>query len=74
MDRDRRLEVKVGVFVLATAALAVIAVVLLGKSRHVFEQRATLHATFSDVAGLSQGAPVRVSGVNVGTVSMRCTP
>jgi phospholipid/cholesterol/gamma-HCH transport system substrate-binding protein len=69
MDRDRKLEVKVGLFVLATAMLAVAAVLLLGKSRHVFEQRATLHATFSDVAGLSRGAPVRVSGVNVGTVS-----
>ena len=45
------------------------AVLLLGKTRHVFEQRVMLHATFPDVAGLVQGAPVRVAGVNVGTVS-----
>src|SRR3954469_23433858 len=69
MNKDRRLEVKVGLFVVATALLAAIGVLLLGKSKHVFEQRATLHATFSDVNGLVQGAPVRVSGVNVGTVS-----
>jgi phospholipid/cholesterol/gamma-HCH transport system substrate-binding protein len=69
MDKDRRLEVRVGVFVLATAAVAMGAVLLLGKSRHVFEERAKLTATFTDVGGLVQGAPVRISGVNVGTVS-----
>jgi phospholipid/cholesterol/gamma-HCH transport system substrate-binding protein len=69
MDKERRLEVTVGLFVLATAVVAVVAVLLLGRSRHVFEQRATLRATFRDVAGLAQGAPVRLSGVNVGTVS-----
>lgn len=69
MNKDRRLEVKVGLFVVATAMLAVLVVVLLGKSKHVFEPRVKLHATFIDVAGLVQGAPVRISGVNVGTVS-----
>lgn len=69
MSRDRRLEVKVGLFVLATAVLLVVAVLLLGRSRHVFEGRVKLHATFHDVGGLVSGAAVRVSGVNVGTVS-----
>ena len=69
MNKDRSLEVKVGLFVVLVAVVAVVAVMLLGKSRHVFEQRAKLHATFNDVAGLVQGAPVRISGVNVGTVS-----
>jgi phospholipid/cholesterol/gamma-HCH transport system substrate-binding protein len=69
MDKERRLEVTVGLFVLGTTVLTVLAVLLLGRSRHVFEQRAILHATFRDVAGLAQGAPVRLSGVNVGTVS-----
>ncbi|HXU69457.1 MAG TPA: MlaD family protein [Polyangia bacterium] len=69
MNGERRLEIKVGLFLVGTLVLGVIGVLLLGKSRHVFEQRVVLHATFADVAGLSQGAPVRVSGVNVGTVS-----
>ena len=69
MNKDRRLEVKVGLFVIGTLVLGGIGVLLLGKSKHVFEQRVQLHATFSDVAGLVQGAPVRVSGVNVGTVA-----
>jgi phospholipid/cholesterol/gamma-HCH transport system substrate-binding protein len=69
MDKEHRLEVVVGLFVLALAVTAIVGVLLLGRSRHVFEQRTTLHATFSEVAGLAQGAPVRVSGVNVGTVA-----
>jgi phospholipid/cholesterol/gamma-HCH transport system substrate-binding protein len=69
MNKDRKLEVKVGGFVLGLIALGVVAVLLLGKSKHVFESRVKLHATFADVAGLVQGAPVRVSGVNVGTVA-----
>jgi phospholipid/cholesterol/gamma-HCH transport system substrate-binding protein len=69
MDRERGLEIKVGLFVILTVALGALALILLGRSRHVFEPRATLHATFADVQGLVQGAPVRVSGVNVGTVS-----
>jgi phospholipid/cholesterol/gamma-HCH transport system substrate-binding protein len=69
MNRDRKLEVRVGLFVVATLVLGVVGLLLLGKSRHVFEPRVTLHATFADVGGLVQGAPVRISGVNVGTVA-----
>ncbi len=69
MNKERRLEVKVGLFVVATAVLGLVGVLLLGKSRQLFQPRARLHATFSDVAGLVQGAPVRISGVNVGTVA-----
>jgi phospholipid/cholesterol/gamma-HCH transport system substrate-binding protein len=68
MNNTRRLEVKVGLFVVGTLVLGAVAILLLGKSKHVFEQRVQLHATFADVAGLVQGAPVRLSGVNVGTV------
>src|SRR4051812_23618705 len=69
MGSERRAEIKVGTFVLGLLLAGVVAIVLLGRSKHVFESRVTLHATFADVLGLVQGAPVRVSGVNVGTVS-----
>jgi phospholipid/cholesterol/gamma-HCH transport system substrate-binding protein len=69
MSGERRTEIKVGLFVLGLMLAGVVAVVLLGRSKHVFESRVRLHATFPDVAGLVQGAPVRVAGVNVGTVS-----
>jgi len=69
MNKDRRLEVKVGLFVVGAVLLGLLGVLLLGKSKRLFEARVQLHATFADVAGLVQGAPVRLSGVNVGTVS-----
>ena len=69
MNKERKLEVKVGLFVVATLILGGVGILLLGKSRHVFEPRVKLRAMFEDVAGLVQGAPVRVSGVNVGTVA-----
>jgi phospholipid/cholesterol/gamma-HCH transport system substrate-binding protein len=69
MGSERRAEIRVGTFVLGLLLAGVVAIVLLGRSKHVFESRVTLHATFADVLGLVQGAPVRVSGVNVGTVS-----
>jgi phospholipid/cholesterol/gamma-HCH transport system substrate-binding protein len=69
MNGERRLEIKIGLFLVGTLILGVIGVLLLGRSRHVFEERVTLHATFADVGGLVQGAPVHVSGVNLGTVS-----
>jgi phospholipid/cholesterol/gamma-HCH transport system substrate-binding protein len=69
MSDNRRLEVKVGLFVVGALALAIVGVLLLGRSKQVFAPRAKLRATFSDVGGLVQGAPVRIAGVNVGTVS-----
>jgi phospholipid/cholesterol/gamma-HCH transport system substrate-binding protein len=69
MEREHRTEIKVGLFVIVLTVVGLAAVLLLGQSRHVFESRVRLYATFSDVGGLIQGAPVRVAGVNVGTVS-----
>ena len=35
----------------------------------MFESKTTLYAYFGDVSGLVQGAPVRLAGLDVGTVS-----
>jgi phospholipid/cholesterol/gamma-HCH transport system substrate-binding protein len=64
-----RSEIKVGLFVLLTAVAAVIVVFLLGRKRHVWEERVHIHSTFDDVGGLVVGAPVQLAGVNVGIVS-----
>lgn len=68
-ETQRLAEVKVGAFVLVTivAALAIIGV--LAQKRHMFERRTVIHTIFADVGGLRQGAPVRLSGVNIGIVS-----
>ncbi|HZS39633.1 MAG TPA: MlaD family protein [Polyangia bacterium] len=64
-----RLELKVGLFVILLLAAGAGVVLLLGLERHVFENRVRLHAVFDEVAGLREGAPVWLSGVNVGTVT-----
>src|SRR5712692_6144161 len=69
LDSERLLEIKVGSFVLGALAIGIAVVLLLGRERHLLEERATLHAAFKDVEGLHEGAPVRLAGVNVGTVS-----
>ena len=67
MDRER-FELKVGIFVfIGIVALGVI-IVLLGSKQDMFSRQYPLYAAFEDVGGLKPGAPVRLAGVDVGTV------
>jgi phospholipid/cholesterol/gamma-HCH transport system substrate-binding protein len=66
---ERRLAIKVGVFLVVGAGLALLVLLLLGGQRHVLTSRVTLHTAFPDVQGLRVGAPVWLSGVSVGQVS-----
>ncbi len=68
MERDRSLEIKVGLFVLGGIALLVTTIVLLGSEQNLFERNYTLHASFSDISGLREGAAVRLAGMDVGLV------
>ncbi len=61
-------EVKVGVFVLIGLVLTATVIFVIGQERRVFARRVEFTATFSDVQGLKVGAPVRLSGVDIGTV------
>ncbi|MDX1622567.1 MAG: MlaD family protein [Gemmatimonadota bacterium] len=61
-------ELKVGVLVTVGIALLVIAIVTLGGRLGVFEETYTLYTAMPSVSGLQSGAPVRLAGVNVGTV------
>lgn len=60
------LETKVGAFVLGGLVLMGTAIFLLGD--YTFEKRYPLYVTFHDVANLTQNAPVKLSGVEVGQV------
>ncbi len=62
-------EIKVGLFVLAGLVLAGIAVFLIGDERRMFDSSVEYRAMFDDVEGLKAGAPVRMGGVDVGTVT-----
>jgi phospholipid/cholesterol/gamma-HCH transport system substrate-binding protein len=62
-------QVKVGIFVLAGLALMTIAVFMIGETSHFWESKVEYTAPFKDVQGLKPGAPVRLGGVDIGTVS-----
>ncbi len=68
-------EIKVGIFVLIGMIVAGAIIFLVGDERRVFDRHYRLHAAFEDVAGLKPGAPVRMGGVDVGTVeAVRFSP
>ncbi len=72
MPRTRSLawsELKIGVLtIIAIVATAVLIFSLTG-SRGFFWQRYSLKTRFTNVAGLAPGSPVRVAGVEVGSVT-----
>lgn len=69
MDRDRSLEIRVGLFMILGLVATLAGVIILGSETKLFEQRYVLNAKFEDVSGLRPGAQVQLSGLNVGLVS-----
>jgi phospholipid/cholesterol/gamma-HCH transport system substrate-binding protein len=69
MTDERRLDFRVGAFVLTGAVVLGIVLFTIGTGRHLFGETYHLVARFPDIAGLAVGAPVRLAGVTVGTVT-----
>jgi phospholipid/cholesterol/gamma-HCH transport system substrate-binding protein len=69
MERDRRLEIKVGIFVILGIVGLVVILGVLGSEENLFEENYVLHASFSDISGLREGAAVRLAGLDVGIVT-----
>lgn len=61
-------EFKVGAFALAGMAVVGLVVFMIGEERKLFETKALYHARFTEVQGLRSGSPVRMGGVDIGTV------
>ncbi|MFC1704435.1 MlaD family protein [Candidatus Omnitrophota bacterium] len=61
-------EILAGTFFLAGIIIIVLSVLSLGSKTGIAEPKYFLDVVFSDVGGLRTGAPVRVAGVDVGTV------
>ena len=59
---------RVGVFVLVSLVAGVGMVYALGARARLFESRYTVHADFTEVGGLNEGATVRLAGVQIGRV------
>ncbi|HJZ74277.1 MAG TPA: MlaD family protein [Vicinamibacterales bacterium] len=71
MPRTRSLalsELKIGVLTIVAIIIAAVLIFTLTGTRGFAWQRYTLKTRFDDVAGLAKGSPVRVAGVEVGSV------
>ena len=66
---ERRQKLRVGVFVLIGLGVFLAMVYALGARARLFEPRFTIHAEFTEVGGLVEGATVRLAGVQIGRVS-----
>lgn len=64
---SRRL--KVGLFVIAGLALTMLAIFLIGQTRGLWQAKVGYETAFQDVAGLKPGAPVRMGGLDIGSVT-----
>lgn len=62
-------EVKVGMFVLAGLAVLGLVIFLIGEERRAFASKGTYTTYFQDVQGLRRGSPVRMGGVDIGSVA-----
>jgi phospholipid/cholesterol/gamma-HCH transport system substrate-binding protein len=62
-------ELKVGLFVILGVILTMISIFIIGNTRRLWEPKAEYRAAFQDVAGLKPGAPVRMGGFDIGTVT-----
>lgn len=62
-------ELKVGALITVGLVIALMTVFLVGERQGLLKQRYYLKAQFDDAGGLQKGAPVRVSGFQVGVVN-----
>lgn len=62
-------DVKVGAFVLAGLTAIGTVIFLIGDERQIFTHKAPYSTEFEDVQGLRRGSPVRMGGVDIGTVT-----
>jgi phospholipid/cholesterol/gamma-HCH transport system substrate-binding protein len=61
-------KLRVGGFVLVALVAGIGMVYALGARARLFEARYTVHADFTEVGGLNEGATVRLAGVQIGRV------
>jgi phospholipid/cholesterol/gamma-HCH transport system substrate-binding protein len=72
MPRTRSLawaQLKIGIVSIVALALAILMIFLVSGEGGMFWQRYSLKTVFDNIAGLKEGAPVRVAGAEVGSVT-----
>ncbi|MBI3781289.1 MAG: MCE family protein [candidate division NC10 bacterium] len=68
-EREQSMRLRVGIFVLGLLILFMVFVLTIGSQSRIFERRYRLHAFFGTIEGLNTGAPVRLAGVSIGSIS-----
>ena len=68
MNKDKSSSIKVGIFVLASIVSLIIFIFMLGGDNKLFTRCYKVQTSFTNVAGLSEGSSVRLSGVRIGSV------
>lgn len=68
MQRSIINEFRVGIFVAAGLALAMLIIFMLGSESRLFQRQYTIYSNFEDISGLRAGAPVQLAGIKVGYV------
>src|SRR5437762_7017278 len=59
---------RLGLFIVSTLAILAAGIFLIGQRQFLFSSTYQLTTTFKNVAGLNDGAEVRVGGIHQGTV------
>lgn len=68
MKNSASQKVRLGIFVIISTILFVVAVYLIGQGQDMFRKTFTINAYFQNVNGLQNGNNVRYSGIDIGTV------
>lgn len=66
---ERRLKLRLGVFVAGTLGVLAGLVILFGGAPHIFAQKAKYTVLFPEAPGVGVGTPIRKSGVRIGEVT-----
>ena len=72
--RQLALQMRIGVFVLVSLGVLIVLIYLLGAQARYFERKYEIAAEFTEVGGLTQGATVRLAGVQIGRVTRVSLP
>lgn len=66
---ERRIELRVGFFVMSALLIGAALAFMIGNQRNLWRSKTDYTVVFEDVAGLRPGGPVQLAGVDVGTVT-----
>jgi phospholipid/cholesterol/gamma-HCH transport system substrate-binding protein len=68
-SRQLTLQIRIGGFILVGLATFLAIIYMLGAQARYFERKYDLYADFTEVGGLTEGATVRLAGVQIGRVT-----